>query len=338
METKDVDPESVKKKEKMGRKKRRQSKSREKFDSELKKKAQEQVKDNNNIVSLKEKRDEYNERTKNLIKEHKQKDEEFKQNRDHASQYKEKRDELNEKVRILKEKRKNAYDKITELNEELKDAKKKDQEKKKKEQENKKNENYPNGKRAPSLRKIKTQIRILEQKIITDNLEIKEENEIINQIQDLEQIKFDIEVKSGNTYELRTNLKEISTFRSEIKKINNEIQDLSDESQNFHVLMMEFYKDNDVKRKELERIRKELRESKVIADEYHNKFRELSAKQRASRKSSDGKFRSYKGKQIQMRKIKETTLNDALKKKKDGKKLNIFEARALFESSLDENK
>jgi hypothetical protein len=39
-----------------------------------------------------------------------------------------------------------------------------------------------------------------------------------------------------------------------------------------------------------------------------------------------------------MRKIKETTLNDALKKKKDGKKLNIFEARALFESSLDEKK
>ena len=62
------------------KKKRRSFKDVDKVDPELKKKAAEEVKDINNIKILKDKRDEYNDKTKSLIQEHKQVNEDFKLN------------------------------------------------------------------------------------------------------------------------------------------------------------------------------------------------------------------------------------------------------------------
>jgi uncharacterized coiled-coil DUF342 family protein len=311
------------------KKKKRSQKNYDKVDPATKKKAEEEVKEINDVKVLREKRDEYNEKTKTLIQEHKQIDEDLKLNRERAAEYKEKRDELNAQVKEFKEKRNEAYDKIKAFNEELKELRKKEQEQKKK-------ESSSSGRKTPSLRKIKSKIRILEQKIITDNLEIKEENEIINQIQELEQIKTEIEGKSGSSTDIKKKLKEISSTRSTVNQLNNDIQELSEESQNFHVLMMEFYRENDSKRKELDKIRMDLRETKVIADEYHNKYRDLSKQQRNRPRSKIYSNRSGKdGTKRLKKKIQEETLTEALKKKKDGKKLNIFEARALFESALD---
>jgi len=129
------------------------------------------------------------------------------------------------------------------------------------------------------------------------------------------------------------------SIRAEIVQLNNNIQELSEESQNFHVLMMEFYRDNDSKRKDLERIRSDLRETKVIADEFHNKYRDLSRQQKTkSRSKSYGNKNDRNDTKKLKKKIQEETLSEALKKKKDGKKLNIFEARALFESAVDKDK
>ena len=63
---------------------------------------------------------------------------------------------------------------------------------------------------------------------------------------------------------------------------------------------------------------------------YHNKFKEIRStqKKRKITRISGGKLSRKQQHQIQ-----EMTLNEALEKKKKGEKLNIFEARALFEQS-----
>ena len=207
---------------------------------------------------------------------------------------------------------------------ELKTAKQ-DEENRRKNEKNKK---------GPTLKKVVGQIRHLEKKIITDTLDIKEENDIIQQIQRLEQSKIELEAeRDANMASLHVQ-KSINKLRKELDKFNQEIQKNSEESQNYHVLMMELFKENDQKRKELDRIQKEFIESKITADLYHNKYKEIRStqKKRKITRISGGKLSKKQQHQIQ-----EITLNEALEKKKKGEKLNIFEARALFESGSNEN-
>ncbi|MHA1727496.1 MAG: DUF7121 family protein [Promethearchaeota archaeon] len=324
------------KKDKNSQKKDKNSQKKEKgkkktlISSSLKKKAESLVNNINDIQILRKKRDEYNDRTKKFIQKHRLIHESFKTNRDRAAEYRKKRDELNQNVQELKKQRGTVLDKANKVTKDLNSIMKKEREERKKKKEKK-------GNRLPPLGKIKSQIQTLEQRIITDTLDIKEENEIINKIEELELIKAKIEGKSGQSKEVKEKLKEISKNDNEIKKFNDTMHELSEESQNYHVLMVEQYKENDNKlRKELDNVRKEIHESKVIADVFHNKYRDLLSNQRQSKR-----FRRYSRSSRDKlpsnvkREIEEATLNDALDKKKQGKKLNIFEARALFENALD---
>jgi len=272
---------------------------------------------------LKEKRDELNQQTKRLGAERRTLEEEWKSNRERAFEYKTKRDELNEVIQTLKNDKKVLYNHLRDLKTELKDAKQEEETRRKTEK----------SKKGPTLKKVVGQIQHLEKKIITDTLDIKEENELIQQIQKLEQTKTELETQRNQSMSSLKVQKEILQLRKELDKFNEDIQKNSEESQNYHVLMMELFKENDMKKKELDRIQTEFIESKVTADAYHNRYKDMRSmqKKRKITRMTGGKLSRKQQHQIQ-----EMTLQDALEKKKEGKKLNIFEARALFESGSTE--
>jgi len=276
------------------------------------------------VEVLKEKRDELNQQTKRLGQERRQLEDEWRANRERAFEYKTKRDELNAVIQTLKNDKKGLYNQLRDLKTELKSAKQDEETRKKTERSNK----------GPTLKKVVGQIRHLEKKIITDTLEIKEENEIIQQIQKLELSKSHLEAqRNANMASLKVQ-KEITKLRKELDRFNGEIQKNSEESQNYHVLMMELFKENDMKKKELDRIQTEFITSKITADLYHGKFKDIRStqKKRKITRISGGRLSRKQQNQIQ-----EMTLNEALEKKKKGEKLNIFEARALFESTSNQN-
>jgi uncharacterized coiled-coil DUF342 family protein len=272
---------------------------------------------------LREKRDELNQQTKKLGQERRRLEDEWRSNRERAFEYKAKRDELNAVIQSLKTEKKELYNNLRDLKNELKSAKQEEESRKKTEK----------NKKGPSLKKVIGQIRHLEKKIITDTLDIKEENDIIQQIQKLEHAKTELEAQRNANMESLKVQKEITKLRKELDHFNAEIQRNSEESQNYHVLMMELFKENDMKKKELDRIQTKFIESKITADMYHNKFKEIRStqKKRKITRITGGKLSKKQQHQIQ-----EMTLADALDKKKKGEKLNIFEARALFESGSNE--
>ncbi len=272
------------------------------------------------------KRDEFNLKTKENINERKRLDEDFRLNRERAAEYKKKRDALNEQVKVLKEQRGTLLKTLTKYNNDLKIVKEnEDQDRKKQKVTTERDKRY-----IP-LRKIKSQINALEKKIITEILDIKEENDIIEKIRKLEVLKNEAEGKTlMKSTEARKIYKEINTIRGQLKEFNTNIHQLSEDSQNYHVLMLELYRENDIKKKDIDQISRDLAESKIVADEFHNKYTALRIKQKRSRKARQTGTRAGR---IARKEIQEATLQDALEKKKQGKKLNIFEARALFESS-----
>ena len=275
------------------------------------------------VEVLKEKRDELNQQTKRLGQERRQLEDEWRANRERAFEYKTKRDELNAVIQTLKNDKKELYNQLRDLKTELKTAKQDEETRKKTER----------SKKGPTLKKVDGQIRHLEKKIITDTLEIKEENEIIQQIQKLEISKSALEAqRNANMASLKVQ-KEITKLRKALDKFNGDIQKNSEESQNYHVLMMELFKENDMKKKDLDRIQTEFITSKITADLYHGKFKDIRStqKKRKITRISGGRLSRKQQNQIQ-----EMTLSDALEKKKKGEKLNIFEARALFEQSGNE--
>lgn len=290
---------------------------------ELKAKAEALVADIRDPESLKKKRDEYNQRTKNLIQERRRLRDDARMNRDRANEYREKRDKYNDEVQELKTEKNKYYEKLDELNEKLKEVKKK-------EKEERKSSKRKSRKKRPSPHKIRRKIKHLEQRIITEEMDLKEENEIISEIQKLEQIKNDLEAHSGGSKESRKLIKEIKSTRKKINDIQDEMSKISQESQNCHVLMLDLYKENDMLRKEMQEIRNQLTESKVIADEFHYKYRANLKKSRRRQRSGGRVNRHFK------KQVAEDTLQDAISKKKKGEKLNIFEARALFENAVSD--
>lgn len=294
----------------------------EEVDPEIIAKAQAEVESVTDVQTLKEKRDEYNEKTKNLVQEKKRIDEELRANRERANEYKKQRDEYNEKLKQLREEKNKVYEKIKDFNEKLKELKQKESDSEEKE---------ANRTKGMDLKKIKKQISFLENKINTDTLDLKEENAIIKEISELEAKKIELEGATGKTKESKNIYKEITALRSEISNYNNQIQEISQESQNCHALMLDLYKENDLMKKDFDRIRKDLTETKVIADEYHNKYLDQSKKLKVKKAihAANPKVQKQLKKQVA-----EDTLKDALDKKKKGQKLNIFEARALFENAV----
>jgi len=292
------------------------------------------------IEDLREKRDELNKKTKHYIKELQEIDVKINESLKTAKDvYKKKRDYWNEKVKKLKEKKieyKNILDNFIE--------------EKKKAQKLKNNNNNKGQARFVDIKQINRKIENLERIIETEKLNITEENAIIDQIRELAETKQKYMEEKQDDEFIKLNRK-IELVRVNLNKIYEQLNKWSNKSQDNHAKMLELYdKVSELKEKK-KRMEEDLIKNKQAADEYHGQFLELMNQRkkiprgkrpyhqpnkanRSSRKPRKMMFNNRKANENELlEKMKKEKLASALEKQKAGKKLNLYEARLIFEQS-----
>ena len=292
------------------------------------------------IEELREKRDELNKKTKNYISELQEIEVKINESLQTAKNvYKKKRDYWNEKVKNLKDKKikyKGILDKFIE--------------EKKQAQKSKNAKGNKNQARFVDLKQINRKIENLERIIETEKLNITEENAIIDQIRELAETKQEfMETRQDDDF-IKLNRK-IELVKVNLNKIYEQLNKWSNKSQDNHAKMLELYdKVGELKEKK-NRMEEDLIKNKKAADEYHGQFLELMNQRkklpkgkrpynqsnkgnRSSRKPKRMTFSNKRANQNQLlEKLKKEKLASALEKQKAGKKLNLYEARLIFEQS-----
>lgn len=274
------------------------------------------------INQAKKKRDELNSKTQDYIKSLQEVESQIQETLDEANKLKDKRNRWNERVAKLKDKKLEYKDLLNELI--------------------KKNRGLGGNRRQReaeymSAKKIDRKIENLERQIETENLTMQEENAIVNEIQELAQQKKDL-LEVDQNQEIMKNEKKIEIVKINLDKIYEQLNKWSNKSQKYHKKMLEQYDTVDELKEKKNNIEEKLIENKKKADNFHEKFIELRKKQKKSsggRRSSrrHSKRRYNKKKDRELEKIKQSKLETALKKQKEGKKLNIYEARLILEKN-----
>ncbi|TFG01065.1 MAG: hypothetical protein EU541_00305 [Promethearchaeota archaeon] len=274
------------------------------------------------ISQAKNKRDELNQKTKDYIKSLQEVETEIQEALDQAKQLKEKRNRWNERVAKLKDKKieyKNLLSDLISENKQLGGNRRQ------------READYISGK------KIDKKIENLERQIETENLTIAEENDIVNQIQELAQKKKEL-LEVDTNQEVLKNEKKIEIVKINLDKIYEQLNKWSNKSQKYHKRMLEQYDKVDELKEKKNNIEEGLIENKKKADDYHEKFIQLRRKQKktsggrpSSRRKSRRRYHKKRDKELE--KIKQDKLETALKKQKEGKKLNIYEARLILEKN-----
>ena len=287
----------------------------------------------NQIEEFRQKRDDLNKKTKTFINKLQAIDTEIDNNLNLAKQdYKKKRDHWNSKVRRLKIK-KNEYKEILDN---FFEEKKKILGKSKKGRDKKK---------YVSIRQLDKKIENLELRISIENLSLPEENAMVDEIRDLAVIKQDFLAEQENSDVFKIERK-IQIVKINLNKIYEQLNKWSTKSQDYHSKMLELYQTVNELREEKKALEESLIENKKAADAYHEKFLQVMNKRK---KEFKGKQPAYSNKKQRytrtqnprrnhaMEKLKQDKLAVALEKQKAGRKLNLFEARLILESSKDYN-
>ncbi|MFX0076055.1 MAG: hypothetical protein ACFE96_11470, partial [Candidatus Hermodarchaeota archaeon] len=283
------------------------------------------------IEEFRQKRDDLNKKTKNYINKLQEIDAEIDKKLTLAkNDYKKKRDYWNSKVRNLKEKKieyKNILDKFTEEKKALLKESKKGKENKK----------------YVSIKQIDKKIENLERRIEIENLDIPEENAMVDKIRELARIKQEFLAEQQNSDFFKIERK-IQIVKINLNKIYEQLNKWSNKSQDYHAKMHEIYQTVNELREKKKRLEEELIENKKAADDYHEKFLRVMSK---IKKESKGKRPPYTPKKTktlkkrkslkdeELEKLKQDKLAAALEKQKSGKKLNLYEARLILESSKE---
>ena len=279
------------------------------------------------IEEFRKKRDDLNQRTKDLINDLQEIDNQIEAKLNVAKEnYQKKRDYWNSKVKKLKDK-KNEYKKI--LDGFIEDKK----------NIIKENNSEGESKKVLSVKQIERKIENLERRIEIDNLDIPEENAIIDKIKELAQIKQDYLSEQQNS-ELFKLEKKIKIVKLNLNKIYEQLNKWSNKSQNYHAKMHEMYQSVNELREKKKSLEEELIGNKKAADEYHEQFlKVMNQKKKVTRGKKVQKFerpikKSYKvnnKRMEELERLKEEKLAEALEKQKAGKKLNLYEARLILE-------
>jgi len=283
------------------------------------------------IEEFRQKRDDLNKKTKEYIKELQEIDVKIEEQLNLAKDdYKKKRDYWNSKVKKLKDKKieyKNILDKfIEERKIILKESRK-----------GKETQKYV------SIKQIDKKIENLERRIEIENLDILEENAMVDKIGHLAHVKkeFLAEQQNGDFFKID---RKIQIVNINLKKIYEQLNKWSNKSQDYHTKMHDVYQTVNDLREKKKTLEEELIENKKAADAYHEKFLRVMSKRK---KESKGKRPSYapkkprvhkKQKSVkneELEKLKQDKLAAALEKQKAGRKLNLFEARLILESSKE---
>ncbi|MBY9008424.1 MAG: hypothetical protein KGD74_01000 [Candidatus Lokiarchaeota archaeon] len=285
------------------------------------------------IEEFRQKRDDLNKKTKDYISKLQTIDTEIDNYLNIAKQdYKKKRDYWNIKVKKLKDK-KNEYKEILDK---FIDVKKEILKKSKKGSE---------PKNFISVRQIEKKIDNLERRIEIENLDIVEENAMVDQIRDLAMIKQDFLAEQQNSDLVKIERK-IQIVRINLNKIYEQLTKWSNKSQDYHSKMLQNYQTVNELREEKKSLEENLIENKKAADAYHEKFLRVMNKRKKESKGKQPNYSSKKPKytrkplthrNAELEKLKQDKLATALEKQKAGRKLNLFEARLILESSKEYN-
>lgn len=283
------------------------------------------------IEDFRRKRDDLNKKTKEYINQLQEIDVKIEKNLTLAKDdYKKKRDYWNGKVKNLKDKKieyKNILDKFTE-------------EKKKILKESKKGKGT---KKYVSIKQIDKKIENLERRIEIENLDILEENLMVDKIRELAQIKqeFLAEQQNSDFFKLE---RKIQIVKINLNKIYEQLNKWSNKSQDYHSKMHDIYQTVNELREKKKTLEEELIENKKAADIYHEKFLRVMSK---LKRESKGKRSTYTPKKYkapkrqkpvrneELEKLKQEKLAAALEKQKSGRKLNLYEARLILESTKE---
>jgi uncharacterized coiled-coil DUF342 family protein len=285
----------------------------------------------NQIEEFRQKRDDLNKKTKEYINELQEIDVQIEKNLTLIKDnYKRKRDYWNSKVKNLKNKKIEYKNILEKFNEEKKELLKESQKGKE------------SGKFV-SIKQIDKKIENLERRIEIENLDILEENAMVDKIRELAHIKQEFLAEQHNSDFFKLERK-IQIVKLNLNKIYEQLNKWSNKSQDYHAKMQEIYQIVNGLREKKKSLEEELIENKKAADKYHEKFLRVMSKFKKESKGRRPVYTPKKHKALKQRrtikneeleKIKQEKLAAALEKQKSGKKLNLYEARLILESSKE---
>ncbi|MHA1610838.1 MAG: hypothetical protein ACTSVZ_02435 [Promethearchaeota archaeon] len=273
---------------------------------------------------LKDLRDTHNNGTRDLINKIKKVQIEISNVRNQALDYRNKRDDLNKKVQDIKSNKSNLVENLNDSRANLKKAKNTA----KQGEEGRTRRNV-----STQISKLRKKIDYMEKKIETEDLELREENSIVDQIDKLERSLQELMKENTKPKQFKAEIDNIRSYRKELSDINDGLRSTAEESQNYHLLYLDCSKEIDELRREKRNLQRELNQNRFIADIYHQRLIEVSQKQ--NRRKRISQKAQYQNKKKIKKEIQRLTLEDAKDKLKKGAKLNIFEARAFLEEKAN---
>lgn len=273
------------------------------------------------LNEAKKKRDELNQKTKDFINSLQKIESEINELINNTKEkFRKRRDYWNQKVATLKEKKIEYKGLLEKLILEKNDLQK----------ERKKNKGS-----FTSVKKIDNKVENLERMIETENLDISEENTIIDQITILTEKKHELLGEENNVDYFKKE-KQIKIVKINLNKIYEQLNKWSNKSQDYHNKMLEIYEYVKELKDKKKKIEEELIENKKQADKFHEKYLEFVKEGKKLPRSKNYRpkkqmFKTQHRDHKKLEKIKQDTLATALEKQKTGKKLNIYEARLIFD-------
>lgn len=274
---------------------------------------------NQELTPIKEERNKLNSEAKKWVERRNKLNEKVKTLRDQANSLKEQRDTINNQVQELKKRRDQMNSKGKEKREKFLELKEKI--------------TTLDGKQHNgNLRQIEREIEKLDWKIQTTSLPLKEEQELISHIRELETrlvAQKRIKKVQDKLFELRTEQRD---FGTEAKTIHGKLSELAEQSQKYHMQMMDLL----IKTRELQSeaniAHKNYVEARQQAQQKHEKCIELITKINAIQqelKESADKKQTQRQDELQ-KELEER----ALTKLKRGEKLLWEEFQFLAEKGL----
>lgn len=211
------------------------------------------------IEQTREKRDEFNASTQELIKLIKETNSHIKEHLKTASEFREKRDAFNENVQGAKNNRITTQIALEELRKKLNEIREK---------------NKDVGRISPQqqieIKKLRSAVRARNMKIETEpTLSIKDEDKLIKEIEEFETKLNDLTKGTEARREYSNLIAQFPAYKNQLKKYHDEVIENSENSQKFHEQMLKEYEQVDKLREKIQELEKQLNQSRKQADEFH---------------------------------------------------------------------
>ncbi|MHA1682233.1 MAG: coiled-coil protein [Promethearchaeota archaeon] len=276
------------------------------------------------IEEIREKRDEHNQITKDLISMIKATNSKIKGHLRKASEHREKRDMYNDLVQQAKNNRVTTQIALEELRKRLNEIK----------------EKYKDIR--PINREQKIQIRRLKNAVHARNMEIEtkpglttgDEDRLIKEIEELEGKLSDLTKGTAAKEEYSKVIAQFPKYRALLRKYHQEVIDNSEESQKNHELMINEYNQVDKLREKNNDLEKSLNENRKKADQFHDKLLGFY-KRRDELRQQIGITQRNNRKRRQKERHDVSLLKRRLAKERleKGEKLDFIEFRLLLEKN-----